>query len=264
MPHIDLMKTALGASCQDFAVSLIIMSSDSHTLLDRVPVDDELCSRFEALAQTTGVSHGHYVPALKKVHNLLKADSKRRVHPVVFFVSDGAPSDHIDRECKHGVSVWQPDPAAQVLGLVHKSGRPCLQSCVTSTSCRQQVKQRTVDECCDIVRELGKLFDEDRITLNTIAFGDPALDYEVLERMALVLKQGSFQKLGLGIQRLRSALSTLSSTVTSMLTTGGGGGLTLREPRAMETRESFHTPVVKVTNEDWDVYVISFRSVVSN
>jgi hypothetical protein len=177
-----------------------------------------------------------------------------QVHPVVFFVSDGAPSDHNDVACKHGVNVWQPDAYAQQLGLSHRSGGHVLRSCSTAAACRQETKQRTVIECCDIVRQIGAMFDKDRITVNTVAFGDPALDYEVLQRMAVVLKNGSFQKLGLGIQRLRNALSTLSTTITTMLTSGGGGGLTLREPRVMETKESFHAPVAKVTDHDWDIY----------
>lgn len=257
MPHIDLMKTALGAACADMAVSLVVMSSESCTLLDRVPIDDALCSKFKELAASAGHHHGHYVPALKRLRKLLKDDAKRKVHPVVFFVSDGAPSDHIDAACKHGVNVWHPDPTARG---VHRSGRPILQSCVSPQPCRQEVKKQTVTECCDIVRELGAMFDEDRITMNTIAFGDPNAQYEVLEQMARVLKRGSFQKLGLGIKRLRSALSTLSSTITTMLTSGGGSGLTLREPRPMETKESFHAPVTHVTDQDgWDVYTLHDR-----
>jgi hypothetical protein len=260
MPHIDMMKTALGAACADFALSLIIMSTDSLILLDRVPVDDTLCSRFEELGRTSGRSHGHYVPALKQLRTLLRPDIARRVHPVVFFISDGAPSDHNDRECKHGVKVWQPCPVAQQQGLRHRSGRLVLQTCTTPASCRQYAKKQTVVECCDIVEELGGMFGEDRITVNTVAFGEPSLDYDVLQQMARVVQRGNFQKLGLGIHRLRSALSTLSSSITTILTTGGGGGLTLRESRPMETKESFHAPVTRVTHREWDVYTMGDRT----
>lgn len=234
-------------------ISLIVMNRTSRVLLNRVPIDKALCAKFEALGRESGYSHGHYVPALDELCRLLSDDVPRCVHPVVFFVSDGAPSDHIDQECDHGVHVWQADEAARRAGRVHRSGRHILQECATPRDCRQALKRRTILECQKAVRELGDKFD-DRITINTIAFGDPKLDYSVLEEMAKVAQKGSFQKLGLGIMELRAALSTLSTTVTTLLTAGGSGGLTLRQPREMESKESLQVQDTRMTLADWWVY----------
>lgn len=43
---------------------------------------------------------------------MLKQDAAANSKLFLLFLSDGAPSDHTDMECPHGVAVWQPDPNA--------------------------------------------------------------------------------------------------------------------------------------------------------
>ncbi len=51
-------------------------------------------------------SHGNYLPALDELTDLLRADAGRQVQVLVIFLSDGAPSDHQEFQCGHGVQVW--------------------------------------------------------------------------------------------------------------------------------------------------------------
>ena len=62
-----------------------------------------------------------------------------------------------------------------------------------------------------------------------MAFGDPNQNYQVLQQMGEALPRGSFQKLGLNAGGLRTAFSSLSSSLTTLRNDGGGKELKLRD-----------------------------------
>ena len=90
-------------------------------------------------------------------------------------------------------------------------------------------------------------------------------DYSVLERMATCLPNSSFQKLGLAACSLQSALSTLTSTLTTLRTVGGSERRTAR--RDIERKEALgsagakHQAVEDIdlirTSDLWNIYVDS-------
>jgi hypothetical protein len=62
-----------------------------------------LAERRESYAHSQGI----YLPSLSKAVQLLSA-SRESSRLMLVFLIDGAPSDHLFRECAHGVQVWQP------------------------------------------------------------------------------------------------------------------------------------------------------------
>jgi hypothetical protein len=132
----------------------------------------------------------------------------------LIFLSDGAPSDHSEMVCKHGVQVWQPCPS----GRMTNRNKPCLQKCPTAWDCRSQLKSRVESECCKRLRRIGDLVGRDRVFVGTVAFGKPDEDYSVLRSMAATLPRNTFQKLGLSVGGLKTAFSSLTSTLTTMRT----------------------------------------------
>jgi hypothetical protein len=107
------------------------------------------------------------------------------------FLSDGAPSDHADMECDHGICVWQPDGT----GMIRPNGKDQLHSCgyTTVQTCRQQLRQRVETECVRIIRNLGDMLGRDRVQIHTVAFGPETENYAVLQNMAAALPRSSFQ-----------------------------------------------------------------------
>ena len=157
---------------------------------------------------------------------------------------DGAPSDHTELECrKHGVCVWKADEEALTL---RSNGKQRLRDCKTTWPCRAEVVKRVRDECCKKIVHLGDMFGRDRMCVNTVAFGPPDEDYVVLEEMAKQLPRSSFQKLGLSAANLRSAMTSLSSSLTTLRTSGGThNGLTMRNLKPQENiRAAFEGNVI--------------------
>ena len=83
---------------------------------------------------------------------------------------------------------------------------------------------------------------------------------QVLQAMAKRLPQGSFQKLGLSVDSLKTAFSSLTSDLTTMRTEGGSSpSLTPRSNRSRET--DAHRNMQQEGNEfiteaaGWDIYV---------
>lgn len=146
--------------------------------------------------------------------DLLKADMDQQVQLMVVFLSDGAPSDHCDLVCDHSIPVWT---------SVNGSSRK-LQNCKSAAQCRRQLKDEIKSDCLSRISYLGDLLGRERIRLHTVAFGPPTDDYEVLQEMAAVLPRSSFQKLGLSASGLKSAFTSLTSTLTSLRTEGASGG----------------------------------------
>ena len=83
---------------------------------------------------------------------------------------------------------------------------------------RAQLKARVESECCQRLRRIGDLVGRDRVFVGTVAFGKPDEDYSVLRSMAATLPRNTFQKLGLSVGGLKTAFSSLTSTLTTMRT----------------------------------------------
>jgi len=110
-------------------------------------------------------------------------------------------------------------------------------------------------DCVRKVQLLGDLFGRDRVFVNMIAFGKPDENYRVLRAMAEALPRHSFQKLGLSAEGLRTAFSTLTSSLTSMRTDCCGVSKTEREVReqtAEEGRKALARLALDV--DEWDIY----------
>ena len=80
---------------------------------------------------------------------------------------------------------------------------------------------------------MGDIFGRDRLYFGAIAFGPLTESYSVLQQMGQQLPRGCFQKLGLSGKSLQTALSTLTSTFTTLCTAAAATGLslTLRQVR---------------------------------
>ncbi len=198
--------------------------------------------------------HGNYLPALELVDKLLNEDLGRAVQTVVLFLSDGAPSDHNDFECQHGVQVWEVSDRR----LLNAKGKPVLKSCGSasqSITCRSKIKQQVSIECCDQVRRLGDKYGRDRLVFQTVGLGPATEEFLLLQKMAQVLPRSSFQKLGLAAKNLVTMFSSLTSTLTSMRTEGADRpDKTLRRDRRQEglseqTRPRYVTPA-----DGWVIY----------
>ena len=84
-------------------------------------------------------------------------------------------------------------------------------------------------QCVNRIKHLGDLFGRDRVFIGTVAFGPPSENYEVLQTMAAALPRNSFQKLGLSGASLKTAFSSLTSSLTTLRTNvGGEASLTMR------------------------------------
>eukprot|EP00899_Mesostigma_viride_P007668 jgi/Mesvir1/16902/Mv15772-RA.1 len=200
--------------------SLIEMSDDASVVLNRVPVDEALASALRSRRTSYARSHGNYLPALQKAIELLREDAHHNARLFVLFLSDGAPSDHNEMECSHGIQVWQADPSGRLF-----KGKPALNNCWKGNStCRRVVHDNVKADCLRAVTKLGDLFGRDRTFLGTVAFGPPGDDYEVLQKMAQKLPRSSFQKLGLQVGGLKTALSSLTSELTTLRTEAGVEG----------------------------------------
>jgi hypothetical protein len=228
-PQLELSErsTAVGKA----VVTLISMGERAEVLLERAAIDADLLHFFRAQASSRARSHGNYLPALQLAKRVLLPDLKRQVQLFVVVLSDGAPSDHISRSCRHGVAVWQPDELGRKI-RTNRQIKPMLQNCVSereAQTCRVGVRRAVHRECVQHVNELGDLFGRERVSVHTVAFGDPKEDYSVLEQIGTALPRGSFQKLGLAAANLRTAFVSINSSLTLLRTDGGGsGGMTRR------------------------------------
>ena len=72
------------------------------------------------------------------------------------------------------------------------------------------------------------MFGRDSVHVHTVAFGPAAEDYKTLKDIANVLPRGSFSKLGLSANALRTAFSSLTSSLTTLRSDASASGLTER------------------------------------
>eukprot|EP00960_Hanusia_phi_P010114 295371-Hanusia_phi.AAC.1 len=104
---------------------------------------------------------------------------------------------------------------------------------------------------------IGDMYGRDRVFICTVAFGPSDEDYEVLEKMSKVLPNSSFQKLGLSSNCLRTAFSSLTSTVTSLCSEFAGATLTTRavEKDTMDGAAQ-RAESIDLTSLEWDFYPV--------
>eukprot|EP00976_Prorocentrum_cordatum_P032373 658275-Prorocentrum_minimum.AAC.2 len=79
------------------------MSDNARVVIERQPLDRDLIRLLRKKGQSYARAHGNYIPALRRVEDLFKGDTARRLF--LLFLSDGSPSDHIECACAHGVQV---------------------------------------------------------------------------------------------------------------------------------------------------------------
>ncbi|GAX72732.1 hypothetical protein CEUSTIGMA_g188.t1 [Chlamydomonas eustigma] len=77
---------------------------------------------------------------------------------------------------------------------------------------------RVTERLLEYLQRMGSTLGKDRFFLGTVAFGPSNEDYSVLKHMASTLPRSSFQKLGLSIHCLRSAFSSLATSITTLQT----------------------------------------------
>jgi hypothetical protein len=237
----QLAGTASASNTKDI-VTLLEMGETTQVVFRRHPLNEELGVLLQDRASSWARSHGNYLPALDAVLDLLKKDAQYGRQLFLLFLSDGAPSDQIGLACaEHGVMVWQESPDKARI-----KGKAALNVCAGGFRCRAQVKKWLLQQCLERITQLGDLFGRDRTFVGTVAFGPPDEDYEVLQQMAAQLPRGSFQKLGLTALHLRTALSSLSSSLSSLRSDAGAAVLTQRQMR-MESEGLRGT-------DGWDVY----------
>ncbi len=222
-PQLELAAAHGAGVVQAAVVTLIEMSDGADVLLSRAPLDEWLLLFMQQRAhECSPRSHGNYLPSLDAALAALRPSRGANAGQLLLlFLSDGAPSDHTQRACAHGVQVWQPLDARR-----HgRAGRVPLQACCSPADCRSALRADVAHECAALVARIGDVCGRDRVRVHTIAFGPPAEDYAVLRDMASGLPRSTFQKLGLAVTGLSSAFSALNSTLTSLRThTAGGAG----------------------------------------
>jgi hypothetical protein len=242
-----------GNDKSNHVVSLIEMSDTATVIFNRHPIDEDLTSQFKERADMRARSHGNYLPALDKLLELLRRDAAHGRQLFLLFLSDGAPSDHVGIPCEHGTMVWQEttDLYSFRFGGRRQLGKSPLPTCLggDTRACRAAVKQQVTDQCAQRIQQIGDLYGRDRTYIGTVAFGPPSEDYAVLQTMAAQLPRGSFQKLGLSALQLRTAFSSLTSSLTSLRADAAARPLT---QRALQMERGGARG-----SDGWDVYRIS-------
>ena len=223
-------------------LSLIEMGEHASVAFERQEVGEELqvLLRGKKLDYKSGASHGHYISALDSILDLQRNSPLENVEDKIFivFLSDGAPSDHISYVCSHHISPYTSFHDRR-FGL--EVGREC----------RAALQRAVRRECVERVQKMGDLCGRNRLRIATIAFGPPVENYQVLKDMAKELPNGHFSKLGLNAGSLRTAFSSLTSSLTMLRSHTGAlsSGLTERciEKEVADQDEE----------TDWWVYVHS-------
>jgi len=248
----DFVEAQIAAGAgPDVVVTVIEMSREADVIIDKAPLDAQLAQALKMRARSRARSDGNYLPALDKALEILQADASNRGTLMLLFLSDGAPSDHCTRRCNHGFPVWQST------GALLRNGKQAFRECPLASpqwQCRADVKKDVDRECLQKVVQIGDLLGRDRVVVGTVAFGPPNQDYEVLRMMGEVLPRGSFQKLGLNAGGLRTAFSSLSSSLTTLRTDGGSRSLTLRPMEVRKERQKQDSSGLVHGSDGWLIY----------
>ena len=268
-------------------LSLVEFADYATVVFERVPLNRNAAAALRKRAQRRARSHGNYLPALEAVRDVLRGDARGSGQLLVVFLSDGAPSDHINNPCAHGHYVWSDAGTGAICDSGKYAGKPLLSGCPEGggVACRLAVKKSVAEGVRDLIRKMGDRLGRDRLYLCTVAFGPASENFEVaaplallmlptaavfvqapglprrapdcggragdveqtLQDMATVLPRSSFQKLGLSAHSLRTALSSISSTLSTLQSDAQTSGLTKR-------RFTQDKKVTARNERDWDVY----------
>ena len=246
-------QIAAGATGADIVVSVIEMTDRAKLIINKSRLDESLAKALQARGKSQARSHGNYLPALDMSLEILQHDASNRGTLMLLFLSDGAPSDHLVRECSHGCKVWQ----EMGNGATRSNGKMALIECPSSRwgSCRKEAQEGVHRDCIQRILQIGDVLGRDRVVVGTVAFGDPSQDYSVLKKMGEALPRGSFQKLGLNAGGLRTAFSSLSSSLTTLRTDGGSRQLTLRDRQVKKVDRTSEIETTLVSNSNgWFIY----------
>ncbi|GIL85914.1 hypothetical protein Vretimale_8980 [Volvox reticuliferus] len=256
----DLVKPQLraGVGMGKLQVSLIEMSDDAQVVFERAALSSSLLSFLKGRMNARARSHGNYLLALDAARNILLDDVARRNQVFIIMLSDGAPSDHNaysisyqEDDDEFYYSLRQPTAFARLHG-----------SRVLTNQKWSTVSQLVQLECVEWVKRVGDLLGRDRVFMGTVAFGPPSENYVVLEKMAAALPRSSFQKLGLSAACLRTALSSLTDSITTLRTevtpayTGGGRQLTLRPDILLKGERQSYGECDRIHDGlSWELYI---------
>jgi len=122
-------------------------------------------------------------------------------------------------------------------------------------ACRTRLHEKVKTDCLNCVKKIGQVFGRDKVILRTLAFGPPKEDFRLLGEMAEMLPRGEFQKLGLDASNLRTAFSSLSSSMSELRTEGGGSMLTPRADKVVNKEQKLDLSSQMLYGSDgWWIY----------
>ena len=234
-------------AAKDVVVSLISMGDDAALLIDKQPLDESLIPELQKLGHRRAAGHGNYIPALDRALDVMTEDAPNRASVLLLFFSDGAPSDQRLMQCEHGMTIFEVDRKADPL-MQHRTK-------ASAWACRTGLQTKVKNECLNRVKRIGQVFGRDKVILRTLAFGPSNEDFRLLDEMAKALPRGEFQKLGLNPDNLRTAFSSLSSSMTELRTEGGGKLLTPRRDKVVDKNQNVELSGTVVLGHDgWTLY----------
>ena len=234
-------------AAKDVVVTLISMSDEATVLINKHSLDHNLITKIESLKNRRPKSHGNYIPALDKALEVMMEDAPNRGSMLLLMFSDGAPSDQQCMHCEHGLPVFQID----------RDEYPTLQHSTKASafSCRRSLHAKVKAECLKRIKRIGQVFGRDRVISRMIGFGPPKEDFQLLSDMASALPRGEFQKLGLNASNLKTAFSSLSSSMTELRTSSGGSTLTPRLDKVVDKNQKIDSSKKEISGmEGWWIY----------
>ena len=242
----DFVDSQIASGANDIVVTLIEMNDSATVVFSKQPLEAALSRTLRSRGSNYARSHGNYLPVLHKALEIMRADAANSAGFLLLFLSDGAPSDHTEKACQHGIKVWQPDSC----GRLTQRGKPLLVNCPYGrNTCRNTLHETVRRECVGLIQSMGDVLGRDRTMVSTVAFGNPNENFNVLQEMGEVLPRGSFSKLGVNPAALRTALSALSSSLTTLTTEGGSRSMTLRSVRVRRGQKDDQDTHVQVSSK---------------
>eukprot|EP00961_Rhodomonas_salina_P051374 689361-Rhodomonas_salina.1 len=152
--NLDPNLVLAGCTHLNARVCKVLPNTHASVIFERLPLDNTLAEVLKSRGSMRARSHGNYVPALDLVEALLRPEAADGKQLFLLFLSDGAPSDHNERYCAHGIQVWQPDVQG---GTFRSTGKSKLRTCVfgNSSQCRADVMETVRTDCCKRITRLG-------------------------------------------------------------------------------------------------------------
>ena len=166
-------------------ISVVVLGQESSLVIDRKPTDWVLFNDVISLLRSQEpFFDGNYLPALDMAEHLLLDNSNGSCALTLFFLSDGKPSDRMQKE-RTGIPI---DIMTRFESMVAAR--------VDSLACR-----------------FGR-----RLTVRTVGFGSPDEDFRILKKMASRSAQfgcnSDFHPATLSAESLGSAFASLSTSLT--------------------------------------------------